>query len=282
MKTMLLVVLALGMASQPTFADEEFEAARAALDDAAKKFASVYKTKVTGDPDRAFLGVLIGAQDDEGVQIVGVTPDGGAESAGLVADDIIIEINGETLVGQRRPGRIMTTVLDDVNPGETVRLVVERQGEEMSFDVNTTGADIASFASSKPFEQSFDWTTSIPNQFRFAFGDHQKDGVELIDIGSDLGEYFGVDSGVLVLDTPGNSELKPGDIVRRINDADVSNSEDAYRLMGRADAAMMVEVRRKNRTLDLSVEPVENRASRAFRIFRSGDGEVEVDVAEDE
>lgn len=281
MKTILLAVLALGMASRPALADEEFEAARAALDEAAKKFASVYSTKLTGDSDRAFLGVLIGDQDDTGVQIVGVTPDGGAEVAGVVADDLIIEINGETLVGHRRPGRVLTSVLDDVTPGETVRLVIEREGEEITFDVNTTGADIASF-SSFPFERSFDWTSAIPNQFRFAYDDNasRRGGVQLIDIGSDLGEYFGVDSGVLVLDTPGDSELKPGDVVRRIDDADVSNSDDAYRLMGRADEAMTVEVRRKNRTIDVSVEPLARGSSRAFRIYRGG--EVDVEVSDDD
>ena len=281
MKTILLAVLALGMASRPALADEEFEAARAALDEAAKKFASVYTTKLTGDSDRAFLGVLIGDQDDTGVQIVGVTPDGGAELAGVVADDVIIEINGETLAGHRRPGRVLTSVLDDVTPGETVRIVVERDGEEIGLDVNTTGADIASF-SSFPFERSFDWTSAIPNQFRFGYDDQsaRRGGVQLIDIGSDLGDYFGVDSGVLVLDTPGGSELMPGDIVRRIDDADVSNSADAYRLMGQAEESVTVEVRRKNRTIDVSVEPSERGASRSFRIFRGG--EVDVEVAEDE
>ena len=274
MKTVLLGVLTLGMVSHSAFANEEFEAARAALDDAAKKFASVYKTRLSGDPDRAFLGVLIGDQDDSGVHIVGVTPDGGADTAGVIADDVIVEINGETLVGHRRPGRVLTSVLDDLSPGDPVTVVVDREGEEITLEVKTTGSDIASFTSF-PFEQSFDWTASVPNQFQFDFdGVHRaRSDVKLIDIGSDLGDYFGVDSGVLVLDTPGDSELKPGDILRRINDADVSNSDDAYQLMAVADAAVTVEVRRKNRTIDVTVEPSDRPTHRTMRIFRSSNGD---------
>jgi len=66
---------------------------------------------------------------------------------------------------------------------------------------------------------------------------HGKGGLQLVDIGEDLGKYFGVDAGVLVLDVPPGSALKPGDILRRIDDADIGNAREAYRLLAELDAA---------------------------------------------
>ena len=81
--------------------------------------------------------------------------------------------------------------------------------------------------------------------------------LELVDIGEDLGKYFGVDSGVLVLDTPPGSNLKPGDILRRVDDADIRNAEEAHRLLADLDEDGTAAIRRENRSRNVKVEPVE-------------------------
>ena len=48
---------------------------------------------------------------------------------------------------------------------------------------------------------------------------------------------------MLVLDTPAKSELKPGDILKRIDGAAVSSARDAYRLLRRLEEDAQAEVR---------------------------------------
>ena len=233
------------------------------------------------------LGVLIADQDEQGVVVGGVTPDGGAEAAGVLADDVITGINGEPLTGLERPGERLREMLDDVAAGDPVNLVILRDDELSEVEVVTTKAYRADLV--PHFDFDFDWLprVDIPGRvvaLRDRFERRDVD-LRLADIGEDLGDYFGVDAGVLVLDTPTNSDLRPGDILKRIDDADVGSSDEAYRLLsGEGEAA--VEVRRKNRSVDLTVAKHSRRGG--VFVLKSRDGgeaheedvEVHVDVEE--
>ena len=83
----------------------EMEAARQQLQAAAKRMAKASRKHLVSAKDRAFLGVLIRDQSEDGIVIAGVTPAGGAEAAGLESDDIIVAINGESLTGRTQPSR---------------------------------------------------------------------------------------------------------------------------------------------------------------------------------
>ena len=74
--------------------------------------------------------------------------------------------------------------------------------------------------------------------------------------------YFGVDGGVLVLTTPAGNELKPDDMLRRIDGADIASAAEAYRLLWRIAEDAEVEVRRKNRTLKVTMPAVERSGPR--------------------
>lgn len=272
----LMVALALGMSG---YADEgersrlELEEARRHLEEAAKELAEATRLR-TAHPDRAFLGVLIAGQDEDGIVVAGVSPDGGAEGAGIKADDIIIEINGESLRGHDRPLKTLYAELEEATPGDSVQVVVVRDGETVPFEVVTSVSEphvaIRSF--------SHHWTDDDDDHaFRFlhapdVFMDGRRDGLRLVDIGEDLGDYFGVDAGVLVLNTSAGSELKPGDIVKRIDGADVASSREAHRLLGRRDAEVQVEVRRKNRKTTVTV-PASPHPRRGKTVFIDPDGD---------
>lgn len=223
--------------------------------EAAKDLASAWKMRLHGEvPERAFLGVLIARQDEAGIHVGGLSPDGGAEKAGLLPEDVIVAVNGESLRGERRPLRTLQRVLGDVEPGTSVAVAVVRDGEELDFDVATTPAISAKWLDRllERGDSEFEWI----DRGRW-FGDRRPPGLELVDIGEDLGAYFGVDAGVLVLDTPAASELKPGDILRRIAGAAVSSAEDAYELMRMLEAEAEAEVQRKNRKLTVMLAPPE-------------------------
>lgn len=259
--------------------------ARARLAEAARQMAEATREQFVARSDRAMLGVLIADQDEQGVVVGGVTPDGGAEAAGVLADDVITGINGEPLTGLDRPGERLREILDDVAAGDPVNLVILRDGELSDVEVVTTDA----FRANLVPHFDFDWLprVDIPGRvvaLRDRF-ERRDVGLKLADIGEDLGDYFGVDAGVLVLDTPTNSDLRPGDILKRIDDADVGSSEEAYRLLsGEGEAA--VEVRRKNRSMDLTVAKHSRRGG--VFVLKSRDGgeaheedvEVRVEVEE--
>ena len=260
------------------------EDARARLAEAAREMADATRAQFAARSDRAMIGVLIADQDEQGVLVGGVTPDGGAEAAGVLADDRITGINGEPLTGLDRPGQRLREVLEGVTSGDPVNLVILRDGELSEVEVVTTNA----FRADLVPHLDFDWLPRVDVPARvMAFRDRferRADDLKLVDIGEDLGDYFGVDAGVLVLDTPAKTDLRPGDIIKRIDDADVGSSDEAYRLLA-GDGEAAVEVRRKNRSVDVTVARHSRRGG--VFMFRSGDGyngeqevEVEVDVEE--
>ena len=289
----LIGVLAVAMTTTAGAQDEDalagtrasLEDARARLAEAAREVAEATREQFAARADRAMIGVLIADQDERGVLVGGVTPDGGAEAAGVLADDVITGINGEPLTGLDRPGQRLREILEDVTSGDPVNLVILRDGELSEVEVVTTKAYRADLVP----HFDFDWLPRVDMPARVMSlrdrFERRANELKLVDIGEDLGDYFGVDAGVLVLDTPANSDLRPGDILKRIDDADVGSSDEAYRLLA-GDGDAVVEVRRKNRSVDLAVA----RHSRREGVFvlRSGHGgeeheeevEVEVEVRE--
>jgi len=87
--------------------------------------------------DRAVLGVVLGRETDQGAEIIGVSPDGPAERAGLQAGDVLVSIRGEDLAADSgSKGReTLFRVMDQVQDGETLPVVVSRNGESLSFEV---------------------------------------------------------------------------------------------------------------------------------------------------
>ena len=290
--TRLIGVLAVALtATAGAHEDDTLAETRASLDDArarlaeaAREMAEATREQFVARSDRAMIGVLIADQDEQGVLVGGVTPDGGAEAAGIVIDDVITGINGEPLTGLDRPGQRLREILDDVASGDPVNLVILRDGELSEVEVVTTKA----YRGDLVPRFDFDWLPRVDMParvmgFRDRFERRDND-LKLVDIGEDLGDYFGVDAGVLVLDTPTRSDLRPGDILKRIDDADVGSSDEAYRLLA-GDGEAAVEVRRKNRSVDVTVAKHSRRPG--VFVLRSRDGgeeheevQVEVDVVD--
>ena len=284
-------------------AQTELEAARAAMDaareevaEAAKRLAKLARDQSTlqfslEGPRRAFLGVMLGEQSTDGIVVAGVTPAGGAETAGIQADDIIVALNGETLTGDRRPVTILHRVLNEVAPGAQVNLVVSRDGEAKSFDIVTSPRaawSLSPAARVSPAGRAGHRlsTPSILHTQLQRIGQLQPlagsaGGLQLVDVGEDLGDYFGVDGGVLVLDAPAKSELRPGDILRRIDGADVGSSHEAHRLLaGSAEDEADVEIRRKNRTVSVAVPKTSGWQHRSLLTMPRGKARVRVDGPE--
>jgi C-terminal processing protease CtpA/Prc len=97
--------------------------------------------------ERAVIGVILGPETPDGVKVVGVSPGGPAERAGLQSGDVILSIRGEPLgSAEGKAGReTLYQVMGETDAGETVAVVVDRDGESWTFDVTAEQREPASW-----------------------------------------------------------------------------------------------------------------------------------------
>ena len=86
---------------------------------------------------KAVIGVVLGDSNDAGVQILGVSPDGPSERAGIEQGDIIVSVMGEELAGSddADAGKVLLEVMQGVKPGDELDITVLRDGSEQSCNV---------------------------------------------------------------------------------------------------------------------------------------------------
>jgi carboxyl-terminal processing protease len=125
--------------------DLEYNAIRGVifgLDDPFTSFISPDAAKIINENSTgSFSGIGAGVQLNKGraLQIMKVYPDSPAEKAGLKAGDIIIEVDGESIVG----GDINEQVARVRGPeGSTATFTVVREGEDKPLKVDITRAKI--------------------------------------------------------------------------------------------------------------------------------------------
>ncbi len=85
--------------------------------------------------DRAVIGVVLGRQTEEGVEIIGVSPDGPAERAGIQPGDVLVSIRGERLAGDEEARQSVFQVMREVTDGEELAVEVNRKGQTYTYTV---------------------------------------------------------------------------------------------------------------------------------------------------
>lgn len=210
----------------------------------------------SGFPPR--LGVLLGdPESDQSNQVVGVTPGGGAEEAGIRKDDRLISVAGRN-VTENTASRIRE-VLSDVKPGDTVDVVIQRgDGTELVMpvtvgsalrDLSMLGERLAPMMQNierhiiqvSPGGEGMPMPPMPPMPPRLAGLGHDTD---LISNHAGLESYFGTADGVLVLriadDNPLN--LESGDVILSIDGEAVSRPVDLGRILLSREAGDQVTV----------------------------------------
>ncbi|MDZ7791449.1 MAG: PDZ domain-containing protein [Xanthomonadales bacterium] len=228
---------------------------------------------------RPRLGVLLGGEDETN-EIVGVTPGSGAEKAGIESGDRLVSINGRE-VDAADPESLRAS-MEGVEPGDTVPVEIERDGERVTLDV-TVSSPARDFrvithdikgpppAPNAPDAPRIDREVIVlgpghhgipepPLPPRLAgLGRHS----DMISNHAGLERYFGTGEGVVVLRIDAENPLKlvDGDVVLSIDGESVSRPVEIGRtLLGRVGGTVTLEIMRGKERMTIEAELPESEA----------------------
>ncbi len=207
----------------------------------------------------AFLGVVPEPIDEEtaeelgykgrGVYVASVVEGTAAEKAGMEDGDVIVEIDGDKLVG---PGHLRD-VLGLHSPGDRVKIKVWREGK-----THTLTAELGEHEDvAEKIKQKMKKIVVCKEPKAWL-------GVKLQGLTDQLSAYFGVDKGVLVAevfdDSPASKAgLKAGDVVTQLDGEQVECPSSLSKAVGKKEPGDKVSVTliRKGEKLTKQVELIE-------------------------
>ncbi|HTC23773.1 MAG TPA: PDZ domain-containing protein [Gemmatimonadales bacterium] len=226
----------------------------------------------------ARLGLVLegrgGTGDDStGARVRAVMPRSPAANAGIQRGDVITRVNGTALNG---PEALMD-MGRNLKPGDTVR-VEYRRGDRSS-----SATLVAQQAPARRFAMAFGRAPGMGGGGggHDGFGDHEgpmgrdfqmhmmfrhahERGLQLVEVSKDLGEYFGVSEGLLVLKPPADSAspLKAGDVLLAIDGRKPQSVRHAFDILhsyAPGEKAKLEVMRKKQRTTLTWTAPAHHR-----------------------
>jgi PDZ domain-containing protein len=199
------------------------------------------------------LGLNI-EDSDFGVFVTGVTPNGPAAKAGVTVGDTIVSINDVELArvaGTRSPSAALLGQIGTIAPGEDVKLRILRGGDYR---------DVVVKAGEARFRQPFVFTSDQPfrlNAWGSFLGTGAWSDIELVSLTPALGEYFGVNEGLLVVRAGRAGELgfRDGDVIIDIAGRMPQSPEHALRILASFEPgeSLQVAVMRQKKRESLSI-----------------------------
>lgn len=196
---------------------------------------------VTQGSGASFLGVgvveidaerakALGLKEEYGVEVKNVDGDSPAAKAGLKEGDVVLEYSGQRVQGVEQFIRLVR----ETPVGRQVKLLISRNGASQTVTATTAARKGTFFSSGPGFE------INIPNVMEFHMPDLPRSlmswqshtlGIESESVGSQLAEYFGVKSGVLVRSvTKGSAAekagIKAGDVIVKVDSQQVASPKE--------------------------------------------------------
>ncbi len=274
------------------------DGARARLDERKRGYAELLMARagtLALMPQRARLGVTVRTRADDATDAVGafleeVTPDGPADEAGLEPGDIVTHWNGDSLLestpideesrdsavvawsdseASSAPAARLIARSRTLEPEQTVTLTYRRDGTERTAEV-TARALPAGLLATPPAPPTA-WTAPHPptaprapralrrgdDYLVLALGGPWGD-MEVVTVTKELGEYFGTDRGLLVVEPPSEDPfgLRAGDVILSIGDREPRDLSHALRILRsyEPEETVNLTIRRKGESVTLSGE----------------------------
>ena len=204
--------------------------------------------------NQAVLGLNI-EDSDFGVFVTGVTPNGPAATAGVQVGDTIVSINDVDLARKGNGSSPSATLLGQIGnvvPGDDVKLRILRGGDYHDFVIQAGENEFLR----QPFVFTDKGVWSANHWMNFGYFGAWSD-IELVSLTPELGEYFGVEKGLLVVRAGRASELgfRDGDVIIELAGRVPQSPEHALRILGSFEpgesvaAAIMRQRKREALTL---------------------------------
>ena len=202
--------------------------------------------------------------DAEGVLISSVGNGSPAEEAGLMAQDVIVSVEGGAIEDADR----LLQELSRFHPGDRVHLEVLRDGATEKVEVTLGDRPPEARDTAAPEAPGL-----LPLDPMIAFGGGPRLGVEIQEPNEDLASYFGISKGEGVLVTgvldgspAAKADLRSGDVILEVDGRRVSNLEALREGLSRAEEGKVeLKVKRKGDDRTVTVDIGEGPSIRAFR-----------------
>jgi S1-C subfamily serine protease len=237
---------------------------------------------------RPIIGVSVDPtprdSDRHGAYVQAVTPNGPADKAGLRSGDIITKLAGKEIGSSERvtdpsaqsiPSIKLIEVAGSLEVGKPVRIEFRRDSKNLNAQITPvddrtilTMIDGVPVASVERWGRAFPATrppntplatgrpgaiwqaTPSVSSFSFEFGGPLTQ-LELAPVNEELGSYFGVKEGVLVVNAPADSELKlrAGDVVSAVDGRRIETPNEFLRVLRSydRDRTFMIQITRQKR-----------------------------------
>jgi hypothetical protein len=245
--------------------------------DGDRAFAYIFgPNEMRMDLRRGRLGIVVAlapdaARDSVGALVDGVTPGGPADRAGVRSGDIILRLNGVRLGVtdpadrddfESRPGRRLINLASRLNPGDSVRLEVRREGRSQSFTFRAAESDLDVIVERLRTPGGIREIEPLMPRLPFAEGDGRVrifpfvgamgvSELEMVRVSPELASGLGISEGLLVVDVGRDTALglRAGDVVVSIGGRRPTSPSHAMRILSTygADEQISFEVMRQRR-----------------------------------
>jgi len=168
--------------------------------------------------------------------VVGVSPGGPADQAGLKAGDVLMAVDGLALKrsGERGPNAQLIEHMRGVEPGRVVKVDYQRAGQRRSASVTAAPAEppmirVLRERLAGPLAEGL----AMPGLEGLLGQERGLGALELVTLTPKLGQYFGTDRGLLVVRAADASglPLEEGDVLQAIDGRTPENPGHAFRIL---------------------------------------------------